>query len=117
MKMHKNSLKISTIIFLFLCVSSSAFAAPNDFVKAYAAQAKLNEQQAESQIRSVFAAIENELKAGRAVTIEKFGRFHVVLKNPSQSKKAGATEAKPAIAKKYPRFSSADALKISVNQK
>ena len=79
--------------------------------------AHLPEAQADEQAERVFSAIRTELKSGRAVEIKNFGRFYVSeRKTQAKAATAPGKNRKPQqAAKKYPRFTSANALKAELN--
>lgn len=110
------------IVTMLAMAAPAAAAAPAAKQKVSAPQAEFSEavsklggmdqQQAKRAIDGVFAALQQELQAGRDVTIKDFGRFYVA---SSTSKKAAA--AGQAVQKRSPRFSPSAELRKVVNIK
>lgn len=105
-------------LLLGVMYSAPVRAETNDnLIKAVSAQTKLSPEQAEQQIQSVFSAIESELKAGREVSIRRFGKFHVQQRAARQARnpKTGAPVQVPA--RNYARFNASELLKSHLNEK
>ena len=108
---------------LVLCLYASIFA-PTAFaegaaslVQNLAEQSGISEAQARTQVNEVFSAIQGELKAGRNVTIRKFGRFYLQEREAHTGRNPATGEAIQIPAKRYPRFRSSDSLKSALNTK
>ncbi len=88
----------------------------DNLTKAVAKQGSISEEQAWQNISLVFKALESELRAGREVSIKRFGRFWIQDRagRPGRNPKTGAALQIPA--KKYPKFTSSDVLKESLNE-
>ncbi len=100
---------------LLMGTSVKAQSADN-LVKALSMESKISNEQAEQQIQSVFNLIAAELKAGRDVSIKRFGKFHIQHRAAHQARnpRTGASVQVPA--KRYARFSSSEILKTSLNE-
>jgi DNA-binding protein HU-beta len=109
------TLLVTSFVSCFLFAHSAYAERTDNLVRALAKQSSIADQQAEEQIHAVFSAVQEELRAGREVNIRKFGRFWVQDRNARQGRnpKTGAPVQIPA--KKYPKFSSSDVLKTSLN--
>lgn len=109
---------LAIVIILFIinsCVFSSAFAQEvPKVIKELSRIANISEEQAEKNVINVFAAIESELKAGRSVTVRKFGRFYIAEARKKHDKGLNKEEGSK---KRYPRFASSDSLRRAVNIK
>lgn len=70
---------------------------------------------ARTQFHAAIQAIKGEMRAGRTVTISKFGRFHVQVRQPRKARnpRTGAIIEIPE--RRYPRFASADSFKEEMN--
>jgi DNA-binding protein HU-beta len=107
---------IKTIVVLMLSVSTTAIAGTNPaVVVTLAKQAGISEEEARIRFEQSIAAITAELSAGRDVTITNFGKFYLSEREArtGRNPKTGAAIAIPA--KRYPKFSSAERLKDSLN--
>lgn len=85
-------------------------------VQTVAAQAGISEDEAREQVKLVFSGIESELKAGREVSVRKFGRFYLKKRDARTGRNPKTGEKIQIPAKKYPRFTSSDVLKNAVNE-
>ncbi len=107
---------ISAIIVVTMAISTTAFAGtPPAVVVALAKQAGISEEEARIRFDQSIAAITSELAAGRDVTVTNFGKFYLSEREArtGRNPKTGAAIAIPA--KRYPKFSSAERLKDSLN--
>ena len=107
---------ILVLLITILTANTAAAEQHSRFFAAYAKQAGVSHDVAKSQILGMFGLLAEELKAGRSVTIKRFGRFYVHERDPRtvRHRKTGKLTNVPA--KKYPRFSSSQVLKEKVNQ-
>lgn len=110
--MLKNYLMVSCM----LLGIAAPVAAENTLEDQYAKRAGVSVDEAKTQIQAVFATVQQELVAGKDVSIRGFGKFRVSALKPrtARNPKTGAAVQVPA--KKYPRFTSSDALKEAVNK-
>ncbi len=101
---------------IFLLSSNYAFgASDNGLVTQLAKEAKITEEQAQTQVDAVFTALRSELLAGRDVTIKSFGRFAVQERAARTGRNPRTGEAIDIGARRYPHFTSSDKLKESFN--
>ena len=109
-------LSLLAVGILLIASSGVGFAADSaSLSKTLSEQAGIPPEQAKEQIKLVFSAIEAELKAGHEVTIRRFGRFYVQQRAPREGRNPATGKKIQIPAKRYPRFSSSDVLKDSLN--
>ena len=89
---------------------------PLALVEAVATQSGVSQDAAKSQIELVFQAVAEELRAGRSVTIRRFGKFYVQDRQPRKARNPRTGESINVPAKRYPRFTSSEVLKEKLNK-
>ena len=110
--MFKKCLMVTSLLFL----SAVPAAAQSTLEDLYAKRAGVSVEEAKSQIQAVFATVQQELIAGKDVSIRGFGKFRVSHVQPRTARNPRTGEPVQVPAKKYPRFTSSDALKEAVNK-
>lgn len=104
------------LLALLMLPATSAYAISDaELAKRISSTQGVPEADAKKQVSIVFSSIEQELKAGNPVTIRNFGKFSLRELGPRKGRNPRTGEAIDIPAKKYPKFSSSDKLKASVN--
>ena len=106
---------LSLLLSVAFYLPSAHAAGVEGVVETLGKNSSVSEYVAKEQIQRVFTAIEEELKAGREVTIRNFGRFYVRERAARKGRNPKTGVAIEIPAKKYPRFASAAYLKETVN--
>ena len=86
-----------------------------ELINKVAADADLSREQAKSAVDAAFAAIADELAAGREVTIAGFGKFSVSERSARQGVNPATGEPIQIAASTAAKFSSAAGLKKQLN--
>lgn len=113
MKRH-NFLLIPAVL---LFAAATAFAASdNGLVAQLAKEAKISEDQAQTQVDAVFSALRTELLAGRDVTIKNFGRFAVSERAARTGRNPRTGEQVAVASKRVPYFKTGKDLRDRLNR-
>jgi DNA-binding protein HU-beta len=110
---------ITTALLCLLALTASipaAFAGNSTAVLAeYQRLTGASDAEARAQFGAAMAAVKNELKSGREVTVQNFGRFYVQDREPREARNPRTGEKLQVEAKRYPRFVSSDTFKAEMN--
>ena len=117
----KRSILTAVVVGSFCLVSSSwvskAWANSDaNLVAAVSASTGASKEQARVQVDAVINGIKAELLAGRPMTIRNFGKFYVTEMAPREVRNPRTGEKKMIEARRYPKFSSAESLKLAFRE-
>lgn len=107
--------KAMTFCAALLLPALSFASAPSNVSVTLAKQTGVSVEQAQLLVDQVFDALRSELKDGRAVTVQNFGRFHVQERAARAGRNPRTGQAIQIPARRYPRFASADTFKKEMN--
>ncbi|MBL7661643.1 HU family DNA-binding protein [bacterium] len=107
-------MKKLVILSLIYCYVGPAAAESNLAAQLRKAQ-PMSSQDAETLIDQVFSAVRSELKEGREVKLQGFGKFHIQERQARTARNPRTGEPVQVPAKRYARFQASEALKDSLN--
>jgi nucleoid DNA-binding protein len=104
---------------VFLCPAATVSADDRQTVSLTSAlvrHAHVTETQAEEQVQQFFGIIREELRKGKAVEIENFGKFYLSERTwVSKSRDARGSVPPKTVTRRYPRFTASPTLKAEMN--
>jgi len=104
------------LVQMFMIGSAAHAGSIEGVVSNFQKATNVSKEQSNAYVKAVFTAIEDELQAGKDVTVRNFGRFYVKELAARKGRNPRTGEAIQIPARKYPRFSSSDNLKSAMNK-